>query len=594
MPKSPRALILVGLILLPVAVGAATFNVSTTVELEAALASAAINNQDDEINLAAGIYPVINTLTYWPATEGRSLTIQGPVGGGAVLDGGGAVQIMSVSTLSVPDDRNVSIVFSYVTFQNGDASGANDDGGGLFFVSDQGHLRVYRCQFLDNYANDDGGGLYAEIGIINYGPINLIETLFEGNVARGLSNHGDGGGAHLGATYFIDANVSGNTFIDNRAQRNGGGLEVEGIEPGGDVPQVRGLLMVGNVFRDNIVTGLQGNGGGAYVAAIGIELTDNQFYSNSAASGGGMHVQPDYASIIAMNNVFLNNVATETSPGVGGYGGGLDLMESLDPSIVFVQHTFAGNTATVRGGGAILRGGGAATTMELYNNIIWGNGAAEGADLWIDDDPYSATPAGVDLFNNLFLDVVVRCETDPGCVASVNAGDNGPGDPRLADLPGNDPHLLQDSAAIDAGTWMAPYSSGKDFEGDLRPFDGDGDTITTIDIGADEYIGPPQDSDGDGIPDGADNCTDVVNPSQVDTNFDGFGNHCDADVNDDCAVNFGDLAMLKAAFTPRPYNPDVDFNDDGFINFADLAVMKATFFNGPNPGPGPSGQPHGC
>ncbi len=102
------------------------------------------------------------------------------------------------------------------------------------------------------------------------------------------------------------------------------------------------------------------------------------------------------------------------------------------------------------------------------------------------------------------------------------------------------------------------------------------------------------DSDLDGIPDDQDNCLQTANPDQTDSDGDSIGNACDADLNNDCSVNFGDLAALKAAFFPAPYDPDPDFNSDGFVNFGDLAFMKSTFFNGGNPGPGPSGLPTAC
>jgi len=38
---------------------------------------------------------------------------------------------------------------------------------------------------------------------------------------------------------------------------------------------------------------------------------------------------------------------------------------------------------------------------------------------------------------------------------------------------------------------------------------------------------PPADSDGDGIPDGSDNCPTVYNPSQKDSDGDGIGDVCD-------------------------------------------------------------------
>ena len=51
----------------------------------------------------------------------------------------------------------------------------------------------------------------------------------------------------------------------------------------------------------------------------------------------------------------------------------------------------------------------------------------------------------------------------------------------------------------------------------------------------------PPDEDDDGIPDAEDNCTEVPNADQRDTNLDGYGNLCDADLNNDDIVNFGDL-----------------------------------------------------
>ena len=98
------------------------------------------------------------------------------------------------------------------------------------------------------------------------------------------------------------------------------------------------------------------------------------------------------------------------------------------------------------------------------------------------------------------------------------------------------------------------------------------------------------DSDGDGVPDVADNCklaangpndTATAGPSQNDTNNDGFGNWCDADLDQSGFVNFGDLAVFKAAFGTA--DPNADLNGSGFVNFADLARFNALF--GAPPGP---------
>ncbi len=87
------------------------------------------------------------------------------------------------------------------------------------------------------------------------------------------------------------------------------------------------------------------------------------------------------------------------------------------------------------------------------------------------------------------------------------------------------------------------------------------------------------DTDADGVPDDGDNCTTTANADQRDTDSDGFGNACDPDLNNDNAVNFSDLALMKAAFFSTDENADLD--GDGAVNFTDLAIMKAFFFGPP-------------
>jgi hypothetical protein len=96
------------------------------------------------------------------------------------------------------------------------------------------------------------------------------------------------------------------------------------------------------------------------------------------------------------------------------------------------------------------------------------------------------------------------------------------------------------------------------------------------------------DQDGDGVADDEDNCSALANADQRDTDADGFGNVCDADLNNDCTVNFTDLGELKVLFFTS--DPDADFNGDGAVNFTDLRIMKAGFFLPP----GPSGVPNIC
>ncbi len=53
------------------------------------------------------------------------------------------------------------------------------------------------------------------------------------------------------------------------------------------------------------------------------------------------------------------------------------------------------------------------------------------------------------------------------------------------------------------------------------------------------------DADNDLVDDAVDNCLGAANTSQRDTDGDGYGNWCDADLNNDLKVNFADLSIFR-------------------------------------------------
>ncbi|MFK8017277.1 MAG: DUF4215 domain-containing protein [Gammaproteobacteria bacterium] len=121
--------------------------------------------------------------------------------------------------------------------------------------------------------------------------------------------------------------------------------------------------------------------------------------------------------------------------------------------------------------------------------------------------------------------------------------------------------------------------------------------IDNIDVSFTDCI---DDDDEDKLQGCFDNCSDVNNPDQTDSDGDGYGNACDADINrelitsrvpsgngNDCIVNTVDLGILRAAFFSTPetenWNPDADFNNDQTVNVGDLGILRSAFFGRPGP-----------
>ncbi len=89
------------------------------------------------------------------------------------------------------------------------------------------------------------------------------------------------------------------------------------------------------------------------------------------------------------------------------------------------------------------------------------------------------------------------------------------------------------------------------------------------------------DEDNDLVPDINDNCQLTANGDQRDSNGDGFGNLCDADLNNDGIVNFLDISLLGNLFLST--DADADLNGDGVVNFLDVSIIGNAFLTEPGP-----------
>jgi hypothetical protein len=89
------------------------------------------------------------------------------------------------------------------------------------------------------------------------------------------------------------------------------------------------------------------------------------------------------------------------------------------------------------------------------------------------------------------------------------------------------------------------------------------------------------DTDGDLVDDAIDNCTLVGNADQRDTNGDGFGNVCDADLNGDNLTDLDDFSQFRIAFSTN--DPDADFDGSGSVNLSDFSTFRLLFGSAPGP-----------
>ena len=93
--------------------------------------------------------------------------------------------------------------------------------------------------------------------------------------------------------------------------------------------------------------------------------------------------------------------------------------------------------------------------------------------------------------------------------------------------------------------------------------------------------------DFDRVPDEWDNCLVEPNPTQTDCDWDGYGNACDADFNNDNAVGAPDFNVLANSFLSfdgdENFEACVDCNDDGAIGAPDFNCLANQFLGSPGP-----------
>ncbi len=94
------------------------------------------------------------------------------------------------------------------------------------------------------------------------------------------------------------------------------------------------------------------------------------------------------------------------------------------------------------------------------------------------------------------------------------------------------------------------------------------------------------DTDGDGVLNTVDNCTLLPNPSQCDSDGDGYGNRCDGDFTGNGATNAQDTVVFRQQLGKPSVGPTyngADLNCNGAVNAQDTALFRQLLGKPPGP-----------
>ena len=140
------------------------------------------------------------------------------------------------------------------------------------------------------------------------------------------------------------------------------------------------------------------------------------------------------------------------------------------------------------------------------------------------------------------------------------------------------------------GAWIA-FSSDRDGNNEIYFMRADGSQQTRLTKNTWSDTNPAwqlgTDTDGDGAINVSDTCLLVANPSQLDANHDGYGNFCDADLNNSGFVTTADFGILRSVLgQPVSFSATAaaaDMNGSGTVTTADFGLLRARLGTVPGP-----------
>ncbi|MGD8451883.1 MAG: right-handed parallel beta-helix repeat-containing protein [Phycisphaerae bacterium] len=377
------------------------------------------------------------------------------------------------------------------------------------------------CDITHNTALGEGGG----IGYVD-GWLECTDCVITDNTTGGR-----GGAIFYGFTDTVILNRC--TIARNTASEGGGVYGFEG-----------NLTLNQCAITDN--TALDGPCGGIGTdsGSTGV-LTDCTISQNTAAGDGGGVYWSAGGSATLLRCTINGNTAYR---GAGAYGRG--------SAATLADCTVTSNTAEAEGGALECNASPFwPAHFALMRCTLFGNSAAQGAVLACDGQH----PSDVSFSNSILRSEGTAIWNNDGSTINITYSDiNGgwPGDgnidedPLFVDPASGDFHLSPDSPCIDAGDpAFVPAPGESDLDGQYRLWDGDGNGVAIVDMGADE-----------------------------------FGSYVFGDLNCDGAINNLDVsALLLAVTNPETYaeqypNCNVllgDLTSDGLVNNFDIGPFIA-------------------
>ena len=339
------------------------------------------------------------------------------------------------------------------------------------------------CIIYDN----NGGGIYN-------GPYATL-TLTHCTVSRNSSGLG-AGILTLGKAYLENCLISDNnptTTISYDSFRDEEGFiysTVTATTTGGG-----GITVDGGTFGASGCT-IQNNqsanhGGGIWEQNSDMVIDHCKIVNNRASDGGGIDVgltNRDDDNTTAQRVQIQHCIIAHN---VGGYGGGISCVGSGSrrlPVLIRDNVIYANSGRGTRGGGVFAE----FSYVRIINNTIASHGDLDSSGVTLYDDPSIFLANNILAFNRTGVtrrgDLAAVSHNNCVFGNTVTSFDNfekGPNDfvadPRLADPPDDDYHILAGSPCIDAGDHACVLSGDTDVDGNVRT------GTAHVSVGAYEY-----------------------------------------------------------------------------------------------------------